>query len=282
MRRTTKIARPIKSDPDRGERAGKARAALPAIHQVLTFDQQLLRIAGDPSIPVQRLREIAELRSKIRREDAEEEWTENMRLAQAEMRPVEADAKNPQTNSEYATLYAVDRALRPIYSKYGFSLSFSQADGAPPGSQRTICYVSRGLYTRMYHYDCPVTTKGPKGNDVMTTTHAGSTAFSYSKRYLILAIFNVSIGDPKREDNDGNIDAGLLPINEKQVAELVKLVADSGADTKRFCDLFNVESIDQIIVLRFNEAKAQLMRKLRDKKARAKAAASDFPGDKPL
>src|SRR5258708_18647512 len=142
------------------------------VAEPLSFDQQLLRIAGDPKIPVARLAEIAELRRKIRMEDAEEAFNAALVEAQMEMRPVEANANNPQTHSDYATLYAVDKALRPIYSKHGFALSFNTADCPLDQHVRVLCYVSRGLYTRTYHHDVAVTTVGPQGKAVMTPTHA--------------------------------------------------------------------------------------------------------------
>ena len=251
--------------------------AVAPVHPVLTFDQQLLRIAGDPSIPVARLKEIAELRSKIRLEDAEEAWTDAMGVAQAEMRPIKANRKNPQTNSKYASLDAVDRALRPIYTKHGFNLSFSQAEGAPEGWMRTVCYVSRGLYTRMYQYDCPISTKGPKGGDVMTATHASGSAYSYSKRYLTLSIFNIAVDT----DDDGNAAAGNPPISPMQMAELDELIIESSADKNRFCAMFNIDRLSDLPALRFQEAKAQLMRKLKKLREEQKAK-SDFPGDTPL
>ena len=64
-----------------------------------------------------------------------------------------------------------------------------------------------------------------------------------------------------------------------------QLADEAGADKIRFCKMLDVDSIAAIPKLRFQEAKAQLMRKLKDKKARKAAKAkpaSDFPGDRPL
>lgn len=248
-----------------------------AVHSVISFDQQLLRIAGDPKIPVARLREIAELRQQIRMQDAEEAFNQSMVECQHDMRPVEADANNPQTHSNYATLYALDKKMRPVYSRHGFALSFDTTDCPVEGHMRVLCYVSRGLFTRRYQYDVAVDTKGPKGNDVMTKTHAGGSAFSYGKRYLELAIFNVTIG----KDDDGNRAGGhdAEPyISQVQVDELIELADDGGADKVAFCRLMKVDGIAHIPVSRFEEAKAQLMRKIRAKKA--PKGDNDFPGDK--
>src|SRR6185369_5301511 len=66
---------------------------------------------------------------------------------------------------------------------------------------RVVAYVSRGGYTRLYRIDMPADGKGAKGGDVMTKTHAAGAAMSYASRYLLKAIFNVSVGE---EDSDGN------------------------------------------------------------------------------
>lgn len=241
----------------------------------LSFDEQMLRIASNPAIPVPRLKEITELRRQLRMDDAIEGFNEAMAHCQEEMRPIEADGNNPQTKSKYPTLYAVDKALRPIYSKHGFSLSFNTADCPLENHVRVLCYVSRGIYTRTYQHDVAVDPKGPKGNDVMTKTHAGGSALSHGKRYLELMIFNVTIGNPDGSpaDDDGNAAGGLVAISPVQRAELIALADDAGADKQKFCEVMGVESFAHIPEKRFEEAKAQLMRKLRQRQEReAKSA----------
>ena len=234
-----------------------------------TFDDQLLRIAGNPAIPVPRLKEIAELRRQLRLDDALEAFNEAMVACQEEMRPIEADAQNDQTRSKYATHYAVDKALRPIYSKYRFALSFNTADCPLENHIRVLCYVSRGIYIRTYQHDVAVTTVGPQGKAVMTATHAGGSALSYGKRYLELMIFNVTIGDPGHPaDDDGNAAGGLMPLSPAQLQELIDLADEAEADKSKFCELMKVSSLATIPASRFDEAKAQLNRKLRSKRLR--------------
>jgi hypothetical protein len=132
------------------------------------------------------------------------------------MQPVGVDSDNPQTRSRFASYAALDRAVRPIYTKYGFGLSFNTADEAPgPEQVRIICAVSHGGYTRRYHIDMPVDGKGARGGDVMTKTHAMGSGISYGMRYLLRMIFNLAID----QDDDGNAaggprlrgDAAVLP-----------------------------------------------------------------------
>jgi len=259
-------------------RKGKAvsKAVSTVVHQApppATLDHQILIAAADPRVDVAKMRELAELRKEMRMEEAAETFKMALQAAQREMRPIEADAANDSTHSKYATLYAVDKALRPVYSKHGLSVSFNTADCPIPNHMRVLAYVERGLFTREYQYDVAVDTKGPRGNDVMTKTHAGGSALSYGKRYLLLMIFNVTIGDPGRPaDDDGNAAAGLHHVSKEQLADLIKLADAAGADKRKFCEVMGVDSFAAIPAKRYDEAVKQLNRKLakRQKELQAK------------
>lgn len=129
------------------------------------------------------------------------EFNEAMHRCQEKMKRISADMENPQTHSRYASYAQIDRAIRPIYTSEGISLSFSDGEPITPESVRIVCYVSRGGFTRMYHKDMPVVTTGPQGKAVMTPTHATGSAGAYAKRYLVKDIFNLAIGE---DDDDGN------------------------------------------------------------------------------
>jgi len=239
------------------------------------LDDQILLAARDPHVDVAKMRELTDLRRQLRMEESEEAFKVALAQARSEMRPIEADANNDSTKSKYATFNAVDKALQPIYSKHGISVSYNTADCPIPNHLRVLAYAERGLFTRTYQYDVAVSTKGPKGNDVMTLTHAGVSALSYGKRQLLLMIFGVSIEGTRRHDDDGNAAGGIFKIDEEQIAELNKLADDVGADKKKFCEVFKVDSIADIPLKRFEEAKQQLNRK-----RKAKQPQSDFPGDR--
>jgi hypothetical protein len=122
--------------------------------------------------------------------------------AQKEMRPVAADASNPQTRSRYASYGALDRAVRPIYTAHGFGLSFDTGDAPLAEYVRVLCYVTHAAgFERTYHVDLPADGKGAKGGDVMTKTHAYGSGLSYGMRYLLKMVFNIAVGE---DDDDGN------------------------------------------------------------------------------
>lgn len=157
--------------------------------------------ASNPAIDVDKMERLWAMHEKLKNRADEEAFNAAMSRAQSEMGRVSADAANQQTRSTYATYAALDKAIRPIYTKHGFSISFNEGEGAPEGHARILAYVSCGGHTRTYKLDMPNDGKGAKGGDVMTKTHATGSAHTYGRRYLLKDIFNIAIGE---NDDDGN------------------------------------------------------------------------------
>jgi hypothetical protein len=176
--------------------------------------QAITVAATNPDVNVEKMERLWAMHERIAARDAEQAFNVAMNKAQSEMGRVAADASNTQTRSVYATYAKLDKALRPIYSANGFSLSFDTGEGAPESFVRVLCYVSHAEgHTRTYRADIPADGKGAKGGDVMTKTHATGSAMSYGMRYLLKMIFNVAVGE---EDDDGNgADGSAPPENPK-------------------------------------------------------------------
>jgi hypothetical protein len=210
------------------------------------------RAARDPSVDIDKLKQLMEMREKVEMQAAERAFNTAMKAAQAEMRPVSADAENPQTRSRYATYAKLDRALRPIYTKHGFALSFDEADSPKPDHIRVLCYVTHdGGFTRTYRKDMPADGKGAKGGDVMTKTHATGAAASYGSRYLLKGIFNVAVGE---DDRDGNEPAGV--ISQEQLEELIRLADSIDADKAAFCKYFGIAGLADLPAKQYDRAVA--------------------------
>jgi hypothetical protein len=118
------------------------------------------------------------------------------------MEPVRKDCQNPQTRSRYASFYALDQALRPVYTAHGLGVSFDTAlIPDRPDELMVLAYVTLGAYIKVYQIPMPCDGIGAKGGMVMTKTHARGSAFTYGRRYLLSGIFNVATAD---SDDDGN------------------------------------------------------------------------------
>lgn len=178
--------------------------------------QVIERAASNPSVDVEKMERLLAMHERLLTQQNEVAFNVAMADAQSEIRRVAADSDNPQTRSRYASYAALDRYLRPIYTKHGFALSFDTGE-APENNVLVLCYVShRAGHTRTYRALMPADGKGAKGGDVMTRTHAAGAAMQYGQRYLLKLIFNVAIGD----DDDGNGADPLETITEQQAADL--------------------------------------------------------------
>ena len=227
-----------------------------------TSSNQLLavlsRMMADPTVDMGRIERGAALYKDALIRDAETAFNDAMAAAQEEMRPISANASNPQTKSRYAKYDALDNAVRPIYSKHGFSLSFYQGEGAPEGCIRVQCKLSRGGHTERPYIDMAADGKGAKGGDVMTKTHAIGAAVTYGRRYLLGMIFNLVIGD----DDDGNaasVSGGT--ITQDQLTQLVELADEVGADKAAFCKYMGIDSFAALPAKNFDRAVTALNRK---------------------
>lgn len=171
-------------------------------HPMTAMD--LLAIALQNNAAIDIIERLKALQEREHQQIAEASFNDAMNRAQAELGRVAPDLFNKQTQSRYASYAALDRKIRPVYVKEGFSLSFD-TDESSPETVKVLCYVShKDGFTRTYRAVMPADGKGAKGGDVMTKTHATGAAMSYGMRYLLKMIFNIAIGE---EDNDGNTNA---------------------------------------------------------------------------
>lgn len=217
------------------------------------------RAARDPSVDLDKMERLMRMRKDMMEEQAERAFNLAMKSAQAEMKPVAADASNPQTKSKYASYAKLDRELRPIYTKHGFSLSFDEDESPKPEHIRVICYVAHeDGHTRTYRKDMPADGKGAKGGDVMTKTHATGAAASYGARYLLKGIFNIAVGD---DDRDGNEPQSAEPISRAQLDDLRGLIDEVGADIPALCNYLRINALADIRAREFEKVKAIVNRK---------------------
>jgi len=217
--------------------------------------QIISRAAADPGVDMEKLERLMAMHERLVAKQGETEFAQALNQAQAQSTRVSANAENPQTRSRYASYAQLDRALRPIYTEHGFSLSFDTADHPLPDYIRVLCHVShRAGHTRTYHLDMPADGKGAKGGDVMTKTHAAGSAMSYGMRYLLKMIFNVAVGE---SDDDGNA-AGVVPVTANEAANIEALASEVGADLPRFLKYIGATEIRTIPASKYKAAIAAL------------------------
>lgn len=136
----------------------------------------------------------------------------------------------------YSRLEDIDRAIRPIISKEGFSLSF---DTVPQENNkiRVIIKVSHAAgYFETKQIDLPLDKSGNKQE-----VQGVASTIAYGRRLLTKMFFNLIEGG---EDLDGNPNA---LISQDQAKEINTLLVDTKADRAKFLKLIaGVETIENI------------------------------------
>ncbi len=209
------------------------------------------RAASDPNCDVSKMRELLALHKEMKAQDASDAYAAALSLAQADMGTVFKDKDNSHTKSRYASYEAVDKVARPIYTRHGFAPSFT-TDGVSDTHLMVVCDLShKGGHLRRYNLPIPLSTKGPKGNDLMTPTHASMSAFSYGKRGLLVGIYNIPISDAS--DDDGNGAGGNEFLTAAQIDTLQTMIARGWPDdpgyVEKFCGYLSKLAKAEIVAL---------------------------------
>jgi hypothetical protein len=164
-----------------------------------------------------------------------------------------ATANGKAVDFHYAPLGAIQKVIDPELHRVGLSYTFDTED--TDGKLVKI----RG---RLQHVDgasreSSVTLPVAGMQDSPAQRYAGT--ITYGKRYVLAALLGITIDD----DVDGQQPGGDASevINAAEFDELTQLIADTGADTRRFCSYLGVASLRALPSYRFTEARRALQAK---------------------
>ena len=212
---TTIVAKPIQELPAEREQPANATSLLQAIE----------RAAANPQADIEKMERLFAMHQKMVASEAEARFNAAMARVQAKIEPVAHNASNEQTHSRYAKLAAINKAIVPIYSAEGISISFDTGDAKREGWHRIMAKVSHAAgHTREYHIDLPPDDVGMKGSQNKTGVHAAGSTNMYGRRYLTCMIFNIAT-----EDDDGNAGGGKVGMSDSQRADFATAI-ESAAD----------------------------------------------------
>lgn len=117
---------------------------------------------------------------------------------------------------KWADYIQIDKAVRPLYTKAGMSIAFSEEPGE--GDRiRMKATVSKGGISKEYFAEISRLPTNSKMNQV----DAGAAAASRVKRYLMLDIFNLAAGIDKDEKT------GLSPEQARELKPLLDQMKNS-------------------------------------------------------
>ena len=197
---------------------------------VRSMAERVIELAAMPGTNPEMFDRLVAWQEREEGRQAEEQFNSAMNLAQLEIQPVARRAENSQTRSFYAKLEHVDEAIRPIYLRHGFAVSYNTVAPLVPGNIRIECEVSHGRHSKKYYREAPADTLGPKGTAVKTVLHGGGSTETFLKRYAVCGAFNVVFAN---QDDDG-VRGGMVLLSSERVAELTQDIKDTNSDEARF------------------------------------------------
>ncbi len=211
------------------------------------FNQELSmveRLTIDPNVDTEKLQTIINMQYAEEDRRAKKEFIKAMVRVQTNLRYVSKSSKNPSTNSAFANLESLKKAVVPAYTAEGFMLTYGEGECSMQDYIRvTAKLMHSGGHVEEYFYECPMDDTGIKGTTNKTKTHGKASAVSYSERYIMKLIFNVTIQD---EDNDGNTATGNYRYINEFSTEIENATVFINNHTDGFGDLENSISFTKI------------------------------------
>lgn len=219
------------------------------------------RIAMDPSIPLERLEKMLDMKERMEdraREDlnrvVRQAYFTAMAECQAELPVVVKRSKNDHTKSSYADLAAIEEQAMPIIHQHGFMVSFQPAGMNDKNEQRIKWTVAhRAGHVETDIAEIPVDAAGTNGTKNKTGTQAFGSTATYGRRYLLCMLFNISTGD----DRDGNRVANsddAKRITPEQVKIILALLDETVSDTEKFCEIAKIDAVPDMLAIDYENA----------------------------
>lgn len=233
---------------------------------------QAASIARLPGLNEGMFKQLMEWQQAERAAQAEERFNEAMNLCQREIEPVARTTENKATSSFFAKLEAVDNAIRPIYTKYGFSVRYNTVPPLTPGQIRVEVAISLGRHTERFYREAPPDVLGPKGTPTKTALHGGGSAETFLKRYCLCGAFNVVF---RSVTDDDGVRGGMSFLSLEQADQLRGMCHAAGRPEDKFlrtmCSRLDgqpIENFDEVETkdfLRLSNTLALIIRQKKEK-----------------
>lgn len=178
----------------------------------------IAKMASDPAADVPKLERLIALRNEEMARRAKSAYD----AAFAEMKPhlpkVLKTHHNKQTNSNYAKLGDINVEIDPVLGCFGFGSSMKIIAQSKEDVTVRTTLTHREGHSEETTITMPLDNKGPSGTVNKTGPHALMSAIEYAKRGGLSALINVSTGDDRDGQQDGQSQSDA--ITTEQAAEI--------------------------------------------------------------
>lgn len=216
-------------------------------------------VVTNPDVSVEKIQALWEMQKQMEAKRAEDAFKAALISAQDEIQALAWDKVNLERNSRNVGYPKIERLIKPIRQKYGFTESFDTEDHPAPDTMYLCCdLVHKGGHEKRYRLPMPIDPAGPKGGGVMTKPQAVSSGVSYGMRNLAKMIWNIPMLVDK-DDTDGN--QVYETITAKQAADLRALAEETKSDIKKFCAYYKIDELENLPASAYKSAVAAFEKK---------------------
>ena len=224
--------------------------------------QDMIRLAVDKGTDLTKLRELLEIQKDWEANEARKAYHEAMAGFKANPPKINKDKKVGYKTStgnvgySHASLANVTEKINSELSKYGLSASWTTKQN---GAIAVTCKIT---HKQGHSEECTLSAPSDTSGSKNAVQAIGST-MTYLERYTLLALTGLATFD---QDDDGQAVVTEF-ISEKELSQLLDLIADKEVTLDKFLEYLKIESLERMPKSKYVQAFTALANK---KKAGAK------------
>lgn len=234
---------------------GTGQAVVPAPQsEVLAVVQMIERASKDPSVDIEKMQKLFELREKVRAQTARDDFVAAKIRVQSELPVIRTQGRIDLGKGRplrYARWEDINETIKPILRDHGFDLSFRT------GHSEGKTTVTAVLAHVAGHTEETTIYLPPDSSGAKSAVQGVGSAVSYGKRYTTAALLNLTWGG---EDDDGN-DGKHQAISSEHHASLVEAATAAGVDPTKLAMVFAVDDLRELPESKYDAAMAKISAK---------------------
>lgn len=215
--------------------------------------------AANPAVDVEKMKALLDMQKDIMAVQAKADFNAAMSSCQAEMQRVMLRHENKETRSKYAKLDDVDTVGRPVYTKHGFSLTFSSTETETGFVTMECTIMHRGGHEKVLTKCGWRDDTGPKGGATKTRIQGSGSTGTYLRKALTCEAFNIVTTEMVQADTDGN--GAIQYISTVQRDIILEKLDRAGKTATQLCQSLKIETLGEIPATWFDSVIAKLNQK---------------------
>lgn len=215
------------------------------VEEVKNTPQDMIRLAVTSGADLDKLEKLLTLQERWEANEAKKAYNEAMTAFKANPPKIEKDraVKFGNTAYSHASLSNVTDKISSELSKYGLSASWKTSQNGQVSVTCRIAHV-KGHFEETT-LSAPADTSGSKN-----AIQAIGSTISYLERYTLLALTGLATFDM-----DDDAQAAVTEfISEKELSQLVDLIADKEINIDKFLDYMKIESLEKMPKSKYAQA----------------------------